>query len=132
MVSLLLALSLIPRTLAEPAPGWALVLPLGTPQIAQHRAKPALLFGGIQAVAFGGAAASMVAMRRASESGDVDRELNLRLVSMGTVTVGAGAWFASVTEASQHQQEAAARAAAARAWSASARPAPEFPPTRDQ
>ena len=126
VVSLLLTLSLIPCTRAETAPGWALIMPLGVPQFAQHRSVPGLVFGGVQAAAFGGASAAMVGMRRANEAGDVDRELTLRLVSVGAVAVGAGAWFGSITEASHAQQTA--RADAARAWSASTNPALSLPP----
>lgn len=125
VVSLLLTLSLIPCTRAETAPGWALIMPLGVPQFAQHRSVPGFVFGGIQAAAFGGATAAMVSMRRANEAGDVDRELSLRLVSVGAVAVGGGAWFASVTEASHAQQTA--QADAARAWNASTHPTLSLP-----
>lgn len=104
---------------AHAAPAWTQILPLGVPQLAQGRPKPALVFGAPQAL--GGAASiwAISEMREASFAGDIDRELNLRLVSMGTVTFTAAFWFASVVESANHAEQAEAQAQAAMAWQAS-------------
>jgi hypothetical protein len=104
---------------AAAAPAFTQILPLGVPPLSQGRPKPALLYGAPQAL--GGAASvwAITEMREASFAGDIDRELNLRLVSMGTVTFTAAFWFASVVEAANHAEQSQAQAQAAMAWQAS-------------
>ena len=116
---MILLLSALLSGPAVAAPGWTQILPLGVPQLAQGRPKPALVFGAPQAL---GAAASVWAiteMREASFAGEIDRELNLRLVSMGTVTFTAAFWFASDVESANHAEQAQAQAQAALAWQSS-------------
>lgn len=116
---MILLLSALLSGPAIAAPGWTQILPLGVPQLAQGRPKAALIFGAPQLL---GAAASIWAISEMSEAalaGEIDRELNLRLASTGTVTFTAAFWFASVVESANHAEEAQAQAQAALAWQSS-------------
>lgn len=116
---MILLLSALLSGPAVAAPGWTQVLPLGVPQLAQGRPKAALAFGAPQLL---GAAASTWAISEMTEAAlaqEIDRELNLRLISMGTVTFTAAFWFASVVESANHAEQAQAQAQAAMAWQSS-------------
>ncbi len=116
---MILLLSALLSNPAVAAPGWTQILPLGVPQLAQGRPKPALVFGAPQALGLAGSVWAITEMREASFAGEIDRELNLRLVSMGTVTFTAAFWFASVVESANHAEQAQDQAQAAMAWQSS-------------
>lgn len=128
-MSLLLPLLMSAPALAESAPGFALVLPLGVPQYAQHRPRPGVIFTSTQALGVAATVLGTVAMRNAATAGDIDRELNLRLATAGTVAFTLGSWMVSAIDASHHEdvlsEELARRS---REWTTVVRPLePELP-----
>lgn len=103
---MLLLLSLLTSPAqAQQAPGITLVLPLGVPQFVQKQAPAGLVYGGLQLAGAGVAVGSSIGMRQAAEDGNVERELNLRMLSAGGVALGVGSWFTSMVAGSRTQQE---------------------------
>lgn len=118
-MTLLLPLLLGSPAYAEAAPGWALVLPLGLPQYFQHLPRRGLVYTATQVVGLGVTGLGTWQMREAAAAGDIDRELNLRLVTAGSVAVVGGSWFLSGVDASHHNDVVAEELVLhARAWTA--------------
>ena len=78
-----------------------------------------MIFGAPQLLGAAASTWAITEMREATFAGDVDRELNFRLISMGTVSFTAAFWFASVVESANHAEQAQAQAQAAMAWQSS-------------
>lgn len=118
-MTLLLALLLTPPATAEEPrqPGWTLVLPFGAPQYIQRRPGWGAGFMTAQALGVGGAVWSGVAIERAVEAEDYERELQLRAVSAVTVGLTAASWFGSVLDGARYYQlQGEQMAAQAQAW----------------
>ena len=73
---MILLLSALLSGPAAAAPGWTQILPLGVPQLAQGRPKPALIFGAPQLLGAAASTWAITEMREATFAGDVDRITN--------------------------------------------------------
>ena len=103
----LLALGLSDAHAAESdlAPGFAVILPLGVPQLAEGRTRRGLIYGGLQLAGLGLTTTALVQMRSLAVSGDdIEAELRWRMVSAGSTAFTAGSWFASTLDASRYRQ----------------------------